>query len=94
MTRTLATYVHVQAPDGAMVAFGPDDELPDWAAGQIGEHCYAAEPADDEDAPAHPPLSGAGSGKAAWLAYADEHDIDVDPDATRDEIAAACGFTS
>lgn len=36
-----------------------------------------------------PPKSGKGSGKEAWVAYAEQHRIDVDPDATREEVIEA-----
>jgi hypothetical protein len=35
----LVSYVHVEGPDG-MVAFGPDDEVPEWAARKMGAHCF------------------------------------------------------
>lgn len=36
-----------------------------------------------------PPKGGAGSGKEAWADYAAERGVEVDEDATRDEIVAA-----
>lgn len=33
--RKLASYVYVIDPDGANVALGPDDTIPDWALAQI-----------------------------------------------------------
>lgn len=29
--------------DGTSVAFAPGDELPEWAADQVGAHCLASE---------------------------------------------------
>ena len=37
-----------------------------------------------------PPRSGAGSGIAAWRAFADANDVKYDADATRVEIVKAC----
>lgn len=36
-----------------------------------------------------PPMSGTGSGKESWAAYAAAHNIDVPDDAKRDDIVAA-----
>lgn len=33
--RKLTSYVYVNDPDGATVAFGPDDTVPDWALAAI-----------------------------------------------------------
>lgn len=45
------------------------------------------DPGRQSDGP--PPKSGAGSGKAAWAAYAREHDVEVADDADRGDIIAA-----
>lgn len=37
-----------------------------------------------------PPRSGAGSGLAAWRAFADANDVKYEADATRDEVILAC----
>ena len=37
-----------------------------------------------------PSKAGPGSGKGAWLAYANVHGVEVDEDASRDDIVAAC----
>lgn len=51
----LNTTVHVKDPNGGFAAFGPGDEVPEWAARQMGAHCfedgvhpYADEPEADE----------------------------------------------
>ena len=41
------------------------------------------------DGPVPPPRSGKGSGQPAWLAYAREQGVNVDPDADRADIIAA-----
>lgn len=49
MSRQLRTWVHVPDETGAMVAFGPGDDVPEWAAVQItGTKAWAP----DEDQPA------------------------------------------
>ena len=51
MGRRLAGFVHVTAPDGGAVVFGPDDELPAWASKAItNEKAWAAQTGSDEDA--------------------------------------------
>jgi hypothetical protein len=35
MPRRLSGFVYVTGPDGATVGFGPDDDVPDWAAAKI-----------------------------------------------------------
>ncbi|MFJ3587531.1 hypothetical protein ACIQUY_29255 [Streptomyces sp. NPDC090231] len=93
MSRRLIAYVHV---DG--VAYGPDDKIPAAALRQIGEHAFAdpdAEVDQDDDAGSGgdieaPPRSGRGSGVEAWRAFAEQHDIEVAADASREDIIAAC----
>ena len=53
--RRLAGTVHVQDDDGNDHMFTPDDEVPAWAAKQMGDHVWAdaqAEDADEAEAPA------------------------------------------
>lgn len=96
MTRRLIAYVHV---DG--VAYGPDDKVPAKVAERIGAHAWADadEPAeaptptgggDGSKGEAPPPRTGRGSGIEAWLAFAEQHDVDTDSDMTRDDVIAAC----
>lgn len=92
MGRRLITRVMVTPPpgtsDAGFLVLGPDDDVPDWAAEQIGEHAF--EPASGKpelDGP--PPKDGKGSGKAAWVEYAAASDVAVDKEATRDDIIAA-----
>lgn len=74
-------------------SFGPEDEVPEWAARQMGAHCFEggvhpygdAESADDG---AIPRKAGKGSSLEAWQKYAKANDFEVG-DASRDEIIAA-----
>lgn len=52
MPRTLIAHVSLWAANGDMVTLAPGDELPEWAEGRVGEHCFEldAEPAEVEDA--------------------------------------------
>jgi hypothetical protein len=86
MTRRLIAYVHV---DG--VAYGPDDEVPAAVAKRIGAHAWAD--GDSTEAPTPtgedvPPRSGRGSGRDAWVAYAEANGLDVGEDRTREQIIA------
>lgn len=92
MGARLAVNVVVLGPSGEPRAFLEGDTVPDWAADQIGPHCFEdgddAEEASAEGTP--PPKSGRGSSVEAWAAYADAHDVTVDDDAKREDIIAAC----
>ena len=93
--RRLIAYVHV---DG--VAYGPDSKVPADVAKKIGDHAWTdtdeaaadEQPAGGGQSPAPveaPPRSGRGSGVDAWRAFAEQHELDVDADATREDIIAA-----
>ncbi|MCX5562720.1 hypothetical protein [Streptomyces sp. NBC_00038] len=94
MTRRLIAYVHV---DG--VAYGPDSKVPAGVAKKIGDHAWTDgdEPAVDEQSTGGgqstgdeaPPRSGRGSGVDAWRAFAEQHELDVAADASREDIIAA-----
>lgn len=67
--------------------FGPDDDVPEWAAKQIGDHAWA----DGADAGDGPPAKSAN--KAEWVAYAvaqgaDEADAEA---STKDDLIATYG---
>jgi hypothetical protein len=74
-----------------------DGEAPAVAGSQVpeqpmspvltGRQVAAATTADSADGP--PPRGGAGSGRDAWSAYAAASGVEVDEDATRDDIVAA-----
>lgn len=98
----LVVHVAVQDEDGVTRSFGPDSDVPEWAARKItnpkvwkdGDVPFPAASAgaggggEPSDGP--PPLGGAGSGVKAWRKYADDNDVNYTDDATRDEIVAAC----
>lgn len=54
MSRTLIAHVSLWAANGDLVALAPGDELPEWAEGLLGEHCFAPDEAaakpEDPDA--------------------------------------------
>lgn len=98
----LAAYVHVRDLAGRTAVFGPGDDVPAWARKQITnpKAWGVVEPADSSQAevsaPAGvgvieaPPRSGRGSGVEAWRAFAERKGVDVDQDATREDVIAAC----
>jgi len=97
MSRRLIAYVHV---DGK--AYGPDDQVPAAVAERIGGHAWTdADSAAEAPSPVGvgesggtpvdvaPPRSGRGSGVEAWRAFAEQHDVEVAADASREDIIAA-----
>jgi hypothetical protein len=97
MPGLLAAHVHVRDARGRNHVFGPDEEVPGWAAAAItNPKAWAAPPgapAPQEDAtpgapPAPPPHTGAGSGRAPWAQYAAALGLTVPDGAGRDEIIA------
>lgn len=96
----LAAYVSVAQPNGTFEHFGPDDEVPAWAAAKITNPAAWAEPptavgvpsaatAEGTPTPEPPPRGGPGSGAAAWRAYADQLGVTVADDAGRDDVIDA-----
>jgi len=96
---SLLTHVHVYDERGETHVFGPDDEVPEWAARKMGAHVFADDKhpfPDDADGDgetdrvygSEPARSGKGSGRDAWAAFAAEKDHPVDADAGRDQIIA------
>jgi hypothetical protein len=101
----LVSRVHVPDENGLWHGFGPEDEVPEWAARQMGAHCFedgdhpyaaAAESPDDGSSDdgdgsedAPPPKGGPGSGVDAWRAYAAKKGVKVEDDANRDDVIAA-----
>ena len=64
MGRRLAGFVHVTAPDGGAVVFGPDDELPAWASKAItNEKAWAGDVAGAGEGAGD--VAGAGEGGSA-----------------------------
>jgi hypothetical protein len=86
--KKLAAYVHV----GGEV-YKPGDTPPKDVAEEITNPLAWGKDADDdtETADGPPPLSGKGSGKGAWADYAETFDppVEVEADATRDDIVDA-----
>jgi len=86
----LAVNVIVLDEDGTPVVLTAGSEVPKWAADQLGAHCFGGVADDEGDsADGEPPKAGPGSGKAAWAAYAESVGVDVEEDATREDIIAA-----
>lgn len=86
--RVLTANVALRNPEtGQPEVFEEGSVAPSWAADQVDDHVFAAtaRAADGEV----PPKGGAGSGKDAWAAYAASRGVEVDEDATRDDIVAA-----
>lgn len=100
MGARLVSHVHVYDDRGQPRAFGPDDEVPEWAARLMGAHCFengehplaALEDGDGDGQPdrepgQEPPRSGKGSGRDAWVAFAHEKGLgQLAADASRDEL--------
>jgi hypothetical protein len=98
MAKKLAVNVLVVGEDGSPHALYAGETVPDWAAEQVGEHCFDADRDDEDVAPeleseegssGIPPKSGRGSGAKAWASYAQANGLDVDEDASKDDIIAA-----
>lgn len=92
--RELVRTVWVTDKRGRPHKFGPDAPPPAWAAAKIRNPkawSAAPEPKRKETAAASvdgpPPRSGAGSGGAAWRAYAARHGVDGEG-LSRDELLA------
>lgn len=99
----LTTTVHVPDNDGGYTIFGPDDDLPDWAAARIGAHAFedGDHPLPDSDYPGKPvsveierapgsvpARKGPGSSRDAWADFANEKGQEVAAGASRDDIIA------
>ena len=92
----LITTVHVHDyPAGESNIFGPGDDVPEWAAKQMGAHCFEdgkhplGEAKAERPAGTPPPKAGKGSAVAEWAAYAAEKGVEVAAGATRDAIVQA-----
>lgn len=48
MSRTLIAHVSLWAANGELVTLAPGDDVPEWAEGRVGEHCFASEVDTDE----------------------------------------------
>lgn len=65
----------------------PGDTVPAGVAKEMGDHCFVDGAEPDSGVP---PQAGKGSGKDAWAEYATANGVQIDPEATRDDIIAAC----
>lgn len=87
MARTLAAFVYVGGR-----AFEPGSTPPEEFADQITNPNAWTE--SDTDEPARvdgvPAKAGRGSSQKAWAEYAQAKGVEVDADAARDDIIAAC----
>lgn len=80
------------------VAYGPTDQVPPKVAKKIGDHAWTDgadevlvnDPGGSGGDVEAPPRSGRGSGIDAWRAFAEQHDVEVAADASREDIIAAC----
>ncbi|MFJ9468332.1 hypothetical protein [Streptomyces caniferus] len=99
-SKQLVAAVHVRDLQGRTVVFGPGGDVPAWAAKQITNPKAWGDAADTVGVPPVPtppgvgvevpPRSGKGSGVEAWRAFAERKGVDVDQDATREDVIAAC----
>ncbi|MCT9142941.1 hypothetical protein [Streptomyces violarus] len=103
MARRLRTFVHVDGtaygPDDDVPAkvaeqigeHAWEDDSDQDGDGEPAEVGFTdpTEPRSTAGAGEAPPRSGRGSGIEAWRAYAEQNDLDVAPDASREDIIAA-----
>jgi hypothetical protein len=97
MSKQLTVHVHVLDDNGQAHIFGPGDQVPGWAVKKItnphvwedGPATGSAEQDPGSRAEGPPPMSGTGSGKEAWAAYAARNDVEVPEGAKRDDILEA-----
>lgn len=89
MGKQLAATVHVMNPDtGLNEIFLAGSTPPKWAADLITNpgawQTEEQQGAVSEDGP--PPRSGSGSGRARWVEFAESQGVEVDDEATKDDI--------
>jgi hypothetical protein len=91
----LNTHVYL-LDNGETKGFGPDDELPEHIARQIGAHAFEggvhpfAGKDDDREPGVEPPRTGKGSSRDAWVAFATETGHgDLAEGNSRDELIQA-----
>lgn len=88
----LNTHVYVMH-EGNTVGFGPEDDVPESVARQLGAHVFenGEHPFPDggRSAGSPPPKAGPGSGADSWSQYAAELGVQVPEGAKRDEIVQA-----
>lgn len=85
-------HVFLRDASGVVHSFGPDQDIPKWAAKEItNKDLIVDNDKDDEpaDPSVKPPTSGRGSGIDAWKAYATHIGAEFDDTvSSRDEIIA------
>lgn len=90
--RLVATVVLRDPVTFAPVAFGPGDDVPDWAAVLItNPEVWEGVPVAVAPSPpvGEPPRSGRGASAKAWRKYAESVGVVVPEGASREEIIAA-----
>lgn len=96
MARTLAKTVHVEHETHGRQMFLAGSVPPDWAQDFITNPKAWVTSDDDDTEPEgsggevkRPGKSGPGSGREAWVTYAESKGVTVDDQMSRDDIAAA-----
>lgn len=89
--RLVATVVLRDPVTFAPVAFGPGDDVPDWAAVLITNPEAWEGEADVSPSPpvGEPPRAGRGASAKAWRKFAESVGVVVPEGASREEIIAA-----
>lgn len=106
MGRVLAKAVAVLDDRGELHKFKPGDEAPEWLEAKVTNPAVwgddadedeprsvptsELEPAEDDAEDTPPPLAGRGSGRDAWVTYAETNGVGVTDDMSRDDIVKAC----
>lgn len=87
--------------EGDIKGYGPDDDVPEHIARQIGVHAWEGGvhpyPGDgdgdgvtDRRPGEAPPRAGKGSSRDAWVAFASEKGMTVSDGDTRDDLIGKC----
>ncbi|MGW1587317.1 hypothetical protein [Streptomyces sp. NPDC002386] len=100
MARRLRGFVYV---DGT--AYGPGSDMSADTAERIGDHAWESDADSGDDGEpgtvgyndprtgggdGAPPRTGRGSGVDAWRKFAEDHSVEYDTHASREDIIAAC----
>jgi len=93
MQRRLAANIVARDPEtGVVRTFLAGETVPAWAAERItNPDVWASDGPDGGAVAERPPVTGRGSGKAAWVAYAQQMGLAVTPGMTREDIMEAFG---
>lgn len=93
MAKILVARTHAMDEQDRAVWFDPGATVPGWARKQLTNPKLWGDEQPADPAPAEvpvPPVSGPGSGKEAWAAFAADRGVEHDAGASRDDIMAAC----